>query len=406
MGVVSLVDNRRRTRFFRKIVLCNLEYWLAWLDEVKERDIEDLDSERSNIVKAILFALDLGKLAWPLTQQLLTTFSSYMERRGQWETWSKILSRAIELAAKMEDTAGIATLSALLARVLFWQSRFRESTTSYRIAIKAARQIGNRFVEAQAYSNLGYYYVEHGFWYRAEVLCCRALSLFEQIDSDHGRAHTENHLGILYIWQGSWAKAQSHLKRACAIWQQMDDNNGLMYGLTNLGLLFVETNQPEEALFYLKKALHWAQATGETYQIGNIYINIGLAYNLQDNFEAAETFSREAEAIFQQHSNLLGRTHAMENLGIIYQAQQDWPQTIIYLERALAGWRTLNKKQGILQTIVRLAKCELAGGNRPQANIWINEGKQLLNQYPQSRRYYELSEQLEMISRNLLENVS
>jgi tetratricopeptide (TPR) repeat protein len=394
MGVVSLVDNQRRTRFFREIVLRNLEYWLAWLDEVKERDIEDLDSERSNIVKAILFALDLGKLAWPMTHQLLTAFSSYMERRGQWETWSGVLSRAIDQATRMDDTAGIATLSALLARLLFWQSRFQESTSSYRTAVKAARQIGNRFVEAQACSNLGYYYIEHGFWYRAEVLCCHALNLFEQIDSDHGRAHTENHLGILYTWQGSWDNAQSHLVRACTIWQRMDDTYGLMNGYNNLGRLFNEMDRFEEALIYLEMAMQYARKAGVESAMGNIFINVGIAHRGQGDLARAEDYFWQAEAIFHRYATLAELARVQDNLGLVYLEQRRWEKAKTHLECAQDAWRNLSKTFNQVQTLTFLAEGEFKRGDKQQGRVYLDEARTLLNRAGHAKPYQRLHEKI------------
>ncbi|MCB0164832.1 MAG: SEL1-like repeat protein [Anaerolineae bacterium] len=403
MASICLTDHQRRTEFFHETILINLTYWLEWLAEAKDTDPAILNHERNSIIRAISYALNYGEPAWPLTYQLITTFSPYNERGGQWEIWGKVITQAIPLAEQVGDTSALADLSSLLARLLFWQSQFQESTIYYRQAINAARQIQNRGIEARACSNLGYFYIEYGYWHRAEVLCCHALNLFKQLDNQHGQAHTENHLGILYIWQSQWRKAEHHFNQACHIWQKMADNNGLMYGLTNLGLLFVKTNQPEKALFCLREALHWAQATGETYRIGNIYLNMGLAYKLQGNFKEAEIATHQAEAIFQQHANLSGLTHAQENLGIIYEAQQSWSQAISHLERALTGWRTLNKKQDEIQILVHLAKCELRRGDQRQATIWVNESQQLFNQFPHLRRKYHLPEQLEYVSRNLLE---
>ncbi|MCB0170846.1 MAG: tetratricopeptide repeat protein [Anaerolineae bacterium] len=406
MAVICLTDQQRRTDFFHETILINLTYWLDWLTEAKETEHFPSDYERNAIIRAISYGLDLGQPAWPSTYQLITTFSPYIERAGHWEIWGKVAGQAHTIAGKATDTSAVANLSILLARLSSWQNRFKESTTYYRQAISSARQIENRFTEARACSNLGYLYTEYGCWYRAEVLCCHALDLFKQIDNHHGQAHTENHLGILYIWQSQWRKAEHHLERACALWRAMADNNGLMYGLTNLGLLFVKTSQPEKALSYLKEALHWAKSTGETYRLGNIYLNIGLAHNLQRNFKEAVIATRQAEAIFQAHANLSGLMHAQENVGIIYQTQQDWEQAITYLNRALAGWRELNKKQDEIQTIVHLAKCELSRGDQHQAAVWMKAGQQLFNQYPQSHRYYQLPDQLEKLNRTLRENIS
>ncbi|MCB0213077.1 MAG: tetratricopeptide repeat protein [Anaerolineae bacterium] len=406
MASICLTDQHRRTEFFHETILINLSYWLNWLDDVKDADFIASSHERNGIIRAISYALNLGEKAWPLACQLITTFSPYIERSGHWEIWSKVVTQAIAVADSVGDISGIADLSPLLARLLFWQSRFHEAVVYCRRAVTSARHIKSSFIEARTYSNLGYFYTEQGNWLRAEVLCCHALNLFDQLDHHHGQAHTKNHLGILYIWRSQWSKAEHHLKQACDIWQAMGDNNGLMYGLTNLGLLFVKTKQSEKALFYLKEALSLAEATGETYRIGNIYLNIGLAYYLQSNFQEAETITRQAEKIFQQLANQPGRMHALENLGIIYQAQQDWPQAITHLERALAGWRTLNKRQDEIQTIVHLATCELNKGNQDQAVLWINKSKQLCHQYPQYRQYYQLPDQLEDISRRLFKNGS
>ena len=42
MAVVSLIDNQSRTKFFHETVVRNLEFWLNWLDEIKDADIEAL----------------------------------------------------------------------------------------------------------------------------------------------------------------------------------------------------------------------------------------------------------------------------------------------------------------------------------------------------------------------------
>lgn len=384
MAIVSLADNQRRTQFFRKTVLLNLNYWLA---EIKEADIATLNNERDNIIKAILLALHLREEAWPVICQLITTFSPYMERGGYWEVWNNVLHQALKLAATVGDEGAQINLSVLLARLLFLQSHFKEARRYYRQTIRLARRAGDAFNEARACTNLGFHFAENGFWQRAEVLCCHALKIFEQIDNDHGRAHTENHLGYLYTCWRRWPEAEAYLKRACMIWQRMGDKHGLMRGYTNLGLLYIDTNRPEKALPNLKKALEYAHLTGEALTMGIIYVDIGLAYRLKKEYVEAETSLWKAETIFRQQANAFGLAKVADNLGLLYLDQRRWQATELHLKAALAAWRNLNSKFNEIQVITHLAEYELIRGNRPQTCLWLDEAEQLLAHYDRAKHY-------------------
>jgi tetratricopeptide (TPR) repeat protein len=401
MAVVSLTDNQTRTQFFHEAVLRNLKYWQEWLAKTQDTDIESLDSEWNSIVRAILFAFELGGVAWSQTHPLITTFSPYMERRGFWNVWNSLLRRAIQVAELVGDKGAAVNLSALLARLLFQQSRFKQASHYYQQTIRLARQTGERFNEARACSNLGYYYAENGQWYRAEVLCCHALKIFEQIDSDHGRAHTENHLGCLYTRQEQWLKAEQHLRRACAIWQKMDDKHGLMRGYTNLGWLYVETRRPEEALTSLNKALDYAQLTGDELTIGTIYLNIGIAYRLKKEYVAAGTYLRKAETIFQRCSHAFGLAKIQDNLGLLYLEQHDWLAAEFHLKAALLDWRSLASKYNEIQVTLYLAEYELARGNLSQASAELDEAEQLLARYDGANRFLSHRAQLDKLRRSL-----
>ncbi|MCB0211088.1 MAG: hypothetical protein KDJ52_17245, partial [Anaerolineae bacterium] len=209
MAHVSLNDIEQRTAFFRAGAMRNLRYWQTRLTS----DADHLPSEEhNNLLRAVKMALPMDE-AWPQLYQIVTGFSPLLERRGWWEASHWAISNTLEAARHHHDCAAEVTLATLNARLLFQQSRYQESVHAYRRVIRLARRIGDNFNEARACTNLGYYFIDCGYWDRAKVLCCYALNLFEQLDNDHGRAHTENHLGILYTRQHSWEQAQKHLEQ-------------------------------------------------------------------------------------------------------------------------------------------------------------------------------------------------
>lgn len=399
MANISLTDTPSRANFFRQTILTNLRYWQTWL-EANSADMPALDRERNAIVKAISFALKIED-DWPSVFALITTLSPLMERRGHWDMWHWVLTRSLEAAQRVKDAAAEVTLSALLARLLFQQSRFKEAVACYQRTIRLARQIGDQFNEARACTNLGYHFIEQGHWQRAEVLCCHALALFQQLDSDHGRAHTENHLGILYTRQHRWEQAQHHLERACKIWQAMGDQHGLMRVYLNFGFLCVVTKQPERALSYLEKALQQSQQTGEFISIGRVYINKGKAYRLLGDLTQAGDFLRQAETIFQQHSNLAELARTWNELGLTYFQQEEWPQAICYLEKSLEAWRNLGVQYEEIEVLLDIGECEIMRGADLEATRRLQEVEHLISQTSAQNLYSHLQPRLDRYHRAL-----
>jgi len=385
MEVVALTGTQHYTRFFQLRILINVEYWRDYLAN-NATDIPALDAERDLIIKAIGYALELQE-EWPMVYELITSFSSYIERRGYWASWNQRLDRAIEVAQCMGDLAGATTLSVLLARLLQRQGKFKEAINCYRSVIPMARRTGNLFEEARACTNLGYLYIEQGHWSRAEILCCHALTIFESINSDHGRAHTENHLGFLYTRQGLWDRSQEHLEQACAIWQSMGDHHGLMRGFINLGVLYNEMGGLDQALVALKNALQYAQLAGEEVEIGKIYLNIGAAHQLKGEPEQAELYAWQAAAIFKHYSHPMDLALAWFNLGRVYTDLARWEDAQNYLEAALQACQQLNYEYGEIKALIGFIEYELARKNLSQAIVRLSELEDLVQAPEKAARY-------------------
>lgn len=400
MGPVKLGDTQSRADFFSRSVLANLTYWQDWL-AANQSNLVALEQDYSNLLRGLVFALDLAGPAWLPLYKLIEEFSPYMERRGHWQVWQELLERALTTAKQVEDQAAEVTLTALLARLSFQQSRFDATVRLYRRAIRLARSVDDRFNLGRACTNLGYYYIEHRQLWRAEVLCMFALRLFEQLGSHHGRAHTENHLGTMYIWQNRWEQARQHLEQACALWQAMGDDHGLMRGLTNLSTLYLRMEQAEPALNCLTQALQQATLAGEEAIIGRIYMNMGLAYTISRDFPAAEMYTRQAEIIFQQYSDINGLARIWGNLGVIYAHQGKWSEALLHFEKSLQTWRNLGLKEDEIMTLIDLVESEQIRDNHEQAHTYLQEVEHLLGPNRESYLYRYLQPRLTQCRRKL-----
>ena len=400
--IIASTGVQDQRRLFYNGLLRNVQYWQQWLND-HHAEVAGLGRERDGILRAISFALHLDQ-AWSAVYQLILAFSPYLERGGYWEAWSQVLSQAIAAAQRSGDLAGRANLSITLALMLQRRGRIQGAIYRYRRAVRVARQSGRQFVAARACTNLGYLYIEQGHWWRAEVLCCRALAMFEAINNDYGTAHTENHLGLLYIRQERWERARTCLERACAIWQATGDGYGLMRGFINFSALSIKTGRLDEAITYLEQALHQAQQAGEETEIGTIYMNMGYAHRLRGDLNRAEAYARRAETIFRKFSNLTGLAQVQDNLGVVYRHQERWSKAMLYLEQALQGWRNLGNEVGEIETLTDLIECELARGNRRQAAARLQEVERLIGPEYRRTRYDDLRRRLVKCRRSLTEH--
>ena len=384
---------------FEKGILRNLRYWYGRI-EVPSVEVTTLSHEREGIIRAISFALPLNE-AWPLVYQVIIAFSSYMERWGEWETWRQILSEAIAVAQNTQYQAEAADLGVTLALMLQRQSRIRTAISRYQQTIKLARQAGNQMALARTYTNLGYLYTEQGYWWRAEILCCQALTLFEQIDSIYGCAHTHNHLGVLYSRQGRWDQAWYQLEQACTLWQSSGDDHGLLRGYINFSLLYLKLEQPQPALDYLHKALKQAEQTDDKTEIGPIYVNMAIAHELRGDLTQAVEYSRQAETLFQQQSNLTELARVWGNVSLVYIKQRRWSEANAHLEKSLEIWRMLRSKTGEIETVLNFIEYEITRGDRQRAEMRIQEAEALITHVVGATNHYHYHTQLEWYRRSL-----
>lgn len=345
-------DNNYATLFFAYISR-SLGESLATVRAVETRLP---DEERVQACHVLDFGLRAPD-AWPQARDLTVALASYMERSGQWELWEQLLRQALATAQRLGDTAQEITVTALLARLYQRRGDAQAMVRHYRQVIRVARRSGNRYELARACSNLGYYYIERGHLWRAEVLSLTALAIFDELASDHGRAHTHNHLGILFTRQYDWMKAKEHLIAACTIWQASQDQYGLMRGHGNLAFLAVETASYADLIYHSAIALDLAEKLGDESLIGTFASNLSFGHLKTDNLPKAKQFANLAEKVFKQYSDRLGLARSAHTNGLIAIDERNYLQAQEQINYALNALTELHNHYFLFQ--VKLTKIHL-----------------------------------------------
>lgn len=302
--------------------------------DLARNNLQAIQKKPAQVMRVLQRALPVVEL-WPTIQNFMADLAPLMERWGQWSGWQQLLGQCLRLAQQRQDERSELTLHVLSARLAQRQHHLDEVITHYRQAIRLAKRQPNQELLATACTNLGYLYIELGFYWRAEILCYYALNLFEHLNHGSGLAHTKNHLGVLYLRQERWDAAEEHLQRACEIWQAMGDKPGLMWGWLNLGIKYRNSGDIQTSSTYLKKALNHAQAIDNQTEIANIYNSLGVNYVALGQLDEGVRAYQQAETIFRQLSDLLSIGHVMNNLGVLFMEQQQWHRAEQYFEAAL-----------------------------------------------------------------------
>lgn len=338
------------------------------------------DEERVQACHILDFGLRTAE-GWASAKALTIDLATYMERSGQWESWQQLLERAIATAQRLHDTDHEITLTALLARLYQRWSKPAAMVQSYHKVIRLARRNRNRYELARACSNLGYYYVESGQWWRAEVLNLHALSIFNELESNHGQAHTHNHLGVLFTRQCRWAEATEHLNSACALWQANQDQFGLMRGHRNLGFLHHEASNYIATIYHSTIALELASTSGEELLVGTFAGNISLGHLKTGNLQKAKEFADLAEKFFKKNPHKLGLAHLAHINGLIACNEMNYVQAQSHIDYALRALTDLHDYYFLIQVKFTKIYLEIQLHNYAVARNELDELNRLITQY-------------------------
>jgi len=364
------------SNYFSQSVLTRLPRWQECLHVYRD-EVATLLEKRSQIVQTIRYALALPS-AWPMVVELMNQLATYMERWGFWGEWAQLLEMALTVSRNQQDLASEVKLLVLRARLAQRQSDSPLVISSYRRVIRLARQMGDEENEARACSNLAYLYTEAGYAWRAEILGCHALAIFNELNYPHGLAHTHNHLGLLYTRLRQWDLAQTHLTQACMIWQEMGDRHGVMQGELNLGLMYNDKTEPITALSHLEQALEQANYLKEQVGIATIFTSIGVSHRLNNAWAEGKAYFWQAESILRPTGNRLRLAHVQTNLALVYAGQQQWATAKPYFQTALELYQQLKHHHYEIATLLYLVKFELdqahddrARGYLETAQLWL-----------------------------------
>ncbi|WP_213451650.1 tetratricopeptide repeat protein [Rhizomonospora bruguierae] len=173
--------------------------------------LEWLDAERANLVAAIRYAADHGRLHHAF--QLSDALRGYFILRRPIADWTAAAAAGLAAAQAARDVRGQVTAHRNLANLHQSIGQQGLALRHHSVAIQLAEDCGWTEAELGTYSDRATIYIELGQLRTASDLLTRALALCAGVDVPHIEVHVHNNLAVTLLRMGAVESALDHLEQ-------------------------------------------------------------------------------------------------------------------------------------------------------------------------------------------------
>ncbi|MEE6261317.1 AfsR/SARP family transcriptional regulator [Plantactinospora sonchi] len=226
-----------------------------------------------------------------------------------------------------------------LTTFLYRQGHWHDQHAAWRVALSAARRLGDPAAQGDAHRILGRCDARLGRHGDAHIHLRRALHLYGQVDDVAGRADTHADLAYLRDRQGHLEDALDHAQRALALHQAAGDDRGQAYALNGLGWHHALLGDHTQARVYCERALALLQRLGDRSGEAATWDSLGYAHHhLGDYAEAAGcyrralTLRRDLGARYVEATTLGKLGDTQQAAGDHAAARVSWRQSLVILQ--------------------------------------------------------------------------
>ena len=270
--------------------------------------------------------------------------------RTQARTWLDAhLATLTAVSAQAADNGWPLYATALAAALFRYHERaghYSELVATHNHAIRAARQVGDHAVEAEALNNLSVVDLRQGRYEQAANLLNQALAAYRADGNQIGAGRALGNLGIAYYLRGDYLKATDCQTQALQLYSAEGDREGEARTLNNLGLIDQQLGRYQQAAERYNRALALHHEAGDHSSAAIVLSNLGLVDLRQGHYEQAVRQFQKSLALSRQAGHPFAQTEALNSLGEAFFASGDVKQSHRYYSEALAlAIQTDDKKE-------------------------------------------------------------
>jgi tetratricopeptide (TPR) repeat protein len=335
-------------------------------------------AERANLVAATRQAEQVGEygVAWKLPAALLGFFNL----RKHWADWISVHKIALQAARKLGDLYAEAwTLNSL--GIAYYDLRwFANAAEYFKRALAIRRQIDDRYGEGSTLDNLGNTHRKLRQFDESIECYQRALVLFREISDRYGEGSTLRNLGGAYRGLQRLDEAADRYRKALLIWRELGERYGEGNTLSNLGDLHRKLGRFDQAAECYQQALAICREIDNRYGEGAVLDNLGDVYQDLARYDDAIDHYNQALRISQEIGDRFAEGNTLDNLGCANYQAHNPQEAEEYLRQALALRQEINDRRGEAITKHHLGVVFYSTSHVIEAHEWWQQSLEMFDE--------------------------
>ena len=299
----------------------------------------------------------LGYLRWGVS----------LWRQGDYRTAEVPLLQALRLARTLQSRALEAESVNNLGTLNRLRGDYAQAQQYYEEALPLLRAVGNRRGERVVLLNLGVIHEQRGDYMTAQHFYEQSLHLAQQIGDRQGMGICLNNLGVVCDSQGKYSQALHHYEQALVIDREVNNRSGLGYLLNNLAFVYRSLGDYATAEQQAQEALTVRRAIGDRDGENETLAFLGLIYCHRGQSELALTYCRQAWQIASALDARPSQAYALACLGRVLEAHEEWLEAEAAFQQSMEIRQELGESNRVLEARAGLARVAMATGRLERA---------------------------------------
>jgi predicted ATPase/class 3 adenylate cyclase len=261
----------------------------------QKRRLDELEAEHDNIRGALRWAID-NEQRWLALRLVgaLWRFWHFHGHLAEGRRWAEeVLAMPGAAARTMERSRALTALGG----VAYWQEDFSATRKAYEEALDIARELGDRYAEAEGLYNMGYPPAYEGNFPEAIENIRQSRVLYEELGEKRGLADCLWLLAIVARLEGDNPTARELAERSLRLHREVKDRFGVTDALHVLGRIAIADGDATLARASFLEALGYDEEVENRTGMGIVLDNLATLASLQDDHIRAVRLSGASEAI-------------------------------------------------------------------------------------------------------------